>query len=222
MAIFNTVYGGEPKWKPNANTIAYYPLTSSTTTSDIKWWYNLTVWHSSPTFWTYQWVDCAKFNGSNNDLYNNSLNPWAYGHQFTISLYAYFWWWSTAILIWNVYKTGSNYYNFSLWKNPNASYINMEWVNFWTISTNSWWWHNLVVTCNERAVTTYVNWVQQNTGTLWLSLSNNWVWRLWVTEDGWNYYYYFNGWLSNVIVENKIWTSTEVSNYYNQTKWLYS
>lgn len=210
-------------WKPSANTVAYYKL--ETDANDYSWnWYNLVTTHTSPSFETYQWVNCAKFNGSNMELHNNSLNPSAYWNSFTVSAWAYLWWWSATTVICNTYKSWSTYYNWALNKWSYSSYLTLwNGLDFWTLWPSSWWWYHLLFTCNNRSTITYVNWVQSNTWTLSLNLTNNWVFWIWTTEDGGSMYYYLNWWLSNIIVENKARTADEISTYYNKSKsnyWL--
>ena len=74
----NAYIGEYPeRWQPWANTVAYYPLTSTTTVNDLSGnGYTLSTHDTLPTFWIYQWVDCASFNS--NSLKTSSVNPWAY------------------------------------------------------------------------------------------------------------------------------------------------
>lgn len=64
-------------WTPWANTVAYYPLNSTSQWNDMKGMgtaYNLATSHTAPTYWTYQWVDCAYFNWSSTEINNDSIN----------------------------------------------------------------------------------------------------------------------------------------------------
>ena len=210
-------------WHPWANTVAYYPLDSTNTVNDLSWNnYTLTTSHTNPTFWTYQWVDCASFNGSNTELKTVSVNPWTYWSSFTVSCWVY----GTAT--WDRVPICNVYYN-STWLNrqirAHSSWSSIfefngtSWTNtsFW-ISANAQAWHNLLFTANGNNITTYVDGAQVATGTN-TKWNNNWtftIWCGWDEADG--YFWWFNWWLSNVIVENKVWTVDEVSEYYNQTK----
>ena len=55
------------EWKPDSNTVAYYPFTSETTTNDMKTSgtkYNLNV-NKNITFGNYQGANCAYGNSAN-------------------------------------------------------------------------------------------------------------------------------------------------------------
>ena len=60
-------------WTPWANTLAYRPLTSTSTTNDLSWNNNnlSSIW--TVDFWTHYWVDCAYFDDNNWNLQISSL-----------------------------------------------------------------------------------------------------------------------------------------------------
>jgi len=211
-------------WQPWANTIAYYPLDSTNTVNDLSWNnYTLATTHTSPTFWTYQWVDCASFNWSSTELQTASVNPSVYWNQFTISFWLYstatntdqipinntYYWWGYYNWCIRAHSSSSYYYSFNL--NCNSSY--KAWDG----------WSNLVFTYDNGTIKSYTNWVYNNTWTLSLSLSNNWLFTIgtWHDENGDSWYCWYNWGLSNIIVEDKVWTAQEVSDYFNATKWDY-
>ena len=219
MAIFNTVYGGEWHWTPWSNTIAYYPLTSVTTTSDMKWsWtaYNLTK-NWTVTFWTNAGVDCASFNSSG--LYNTSFsqlqwtsartyNFWAYDNKDSDTwqgLYIYQWTSSTNKMV-LIARTNTYF----------ISQYGSSW-NFWNTNWKSW--NNHTITYDGTKFEWLINWVSKWTwaytiNTQWSELS---IWKN-VGNTWWSFVWY----ISNVIVENKVWTSDEITKYYNSTKANYS
>ena len=217
MAIFNTVYGGEWKWKPNDNTIAYYPLTSDTTVNDMKGIgtaYNLT--NTNVTFWTNQWVSCANFN-SNSRLENTSAPVWT---NRTLCAWVY------------ALSNSNNKWVICTWNNSNTNILwcsvwstwvaNMsDWQNYnikWT-TTITWWWHLITVTLsNWWASILYVDWVQENSYTFNIGSGNYiCVWAKSIQHSE-KYYWY----ISAVIVESVAWSANEVAKYYNSTKANYS
>ena len=200
-------------WNPWSNTIAYYPLTSTTTVNDMSGNnYNLTnTWWV--TFVSYQWVNCAYYAGTW-FLKNTSLS---YDKRaFTMQ-----WWW------YYLRKNANNTSFIRRWPNLWA-YIDRDtnnlrcspWWIWWTvISSDSWW--NLITVTYDWNVTMklYLNWTLIWTKTdtspstwWWLSV---WNANINSTTDYWYW------WISEVIIENKVWTATEVSNYYNLTKSKY-
>ena len=221
MAIFNTVYGGEPKWKPGSNTIAYYPLTSTTTTSDMKWSgtaYNLTN-SGNVTFWTYNWVSCAYFNGTTNwYLYNTSLS-FSYPSEQTVCVWMYIsgtssWVYQAIYHIWIVgwtWKLGS-WFRYGTWLSLSGWTGSSEVIKSWNIN---WAWHLLANITNWNSSIQYLDWVQyqSNTNSLSATQSGIYLWGAQNTSSDRLTWYE-----SELIVENKARTSDKVMAYYNQTK----
>ncbi len=203
---------------PWANTIAYYPLTSITTTSDESGnWHTLS--NNSVQFWTYNWVDCANCNWSAYLYRSESLFTW--NQDFTVN----FWFCRTGAYDsghWNIMAVGTR-------NNPNCwiSWIKPEtWMLY-----NGWWsndrdtWYlvpqdarlNIVYSHSNNNMSIYVNWVSYYNG--WVSYGIRtgytaiWCWVNYENPVIWNF--------SNVIFENVWWTAQEVADYYNQTKALY-
>ena len=209
-----------PVWKPNANTIAYYPLTSSTTTSDLSW-NNRNLTNSWVTFGTYKWVDCAYSNKTSyltkssfaTNLQNLTISAWVYyvwnnsSWDWNYNQFVWRWWGSTE----NFWAYTENFYT------PWRLVCSPWW--FWRFQlTNNSQWYNVVVTYNYSTTTAtmYVNGVAgtSNTSTNPPSWTNIWI-------GGKESNHWWNWWLSEFIVENKVWTLDEISNYYNQTKSKY-
>ena len=222
MAIFNTVYGGEWSWKPWANTVAYYPLTSTSTVNDMSWnWLTLTN-NWNVLFWTYHWVDCANYSG-NWSLRNSVLTTWYIWQTFTISEWVLRHW--NEILIWTFNNVGTKR---AIWINVASTFINFTfgtWSAFqdnkYSINTVTDQWYHIALTHNSTGnLIWYVNWQQVITWnvTIWEWASNFWIWAA-VFSD--NEIYYSNWNISNVIIEDIPRTAQEISKYYNQTKSLY-
>ena len=207
MAIYMWREETTPPFTPWANTVAYYPLTSTTTVNDQSGNnYNLTN-TGSVTFWTYKWVNCASFSGSNFLKYSLSYDKRA----------VTFSWWGYYIRK----NTNNEWFvrwwpNFSAWIDNGSNRLNFWWISWPILTSDSNWGH--IVTTYDGGTTAklYYNWVLQGTNT---SLSpQTWWWftignaNINSTTDYWKW------WISEVIVENKVRTDQEIADYYNQTK----
>lgn len=217
MPIINMVYKKKKWWKPWANTIAYYPLTSTSTVNDMSGNnYNLT--NTNVTFWTYGWVDCAYFNGSGSRLENSSPSLWLnrtlVAWVYVISNSGNKW----VICTGNDYS--SNIFGCSVWSSWVANMSDWNTENILGNTVITWWWHLITATLdNGWASVLYVDWVQENTHTFSIS-SGTWI-CIWAKTNQHSEKYY--GYISNAIIEDKARTAQETSDYYNQTKanyWL--
>ena len=215
MAIFNTVYGGEPKWKPWSNTLAYYPLETDTndysgnsnnltnnwiifsTYDNVKCWYfnksayaqkswSLFTWN--PTFTVSEWI---KTNGS-----SNWQNTWFIGETWSNNSFSIWLYWNTR----QVYVWG--------WSNDKAT---------WKYIADSIW-HNITFTYSGGSGIVYIDGVSVYTWT-WSPNIISWYTMLWNNNDLWVDYLYW--YLSQVIIEDKVRTADEVVKYYNSTKSTY-
>ena len=207
-------------WQPWANTVAYYPLTSSSTVNDMKWSgtaYNLT--NSWISFWTLWWVDCANTNTAGTylawDLWFKLSNG-----SFTINMYGYKTWYYQVPYIYDFWT--HNQYKAIIWQREN-SYIRFS---FWygdldtpSAPANNTW-NNLCFTYDLATQTQkiYINWTFI-TSQSWYSTD------LWSTEfkllssvDSQSTFYW---WLSKFIIEDQVRTAQEIADYYNLTKWDY-
>lgn len=215
-------------WTPWSNTIAYYPLTSSTTVNDTsgnnknlsKTW--------TVTFGTYWWVSCAYTQNqhSNNAPVNYlSTDSISLPTNMTVSMWVQpstnkagvttcwtFWTWRPQMYwlwIWTYY----NNWEACIW-DFSWTYEKI-WNNLWI---SSWNWYNMIVVKEWTKSTVYKN------GTLvwdytWLQSS---IWQRFMLCDTYSSWW-LTWYMSEVIVESKLWTATEVSNYFNSMKsnyWL--
>lgn len=209
-------------WKPWANTVAYYPLTSTTTTSDESWnGYDLSDYWTTTTFVTKDGVSCAYMDGSTNLLYNSTLTDTFIWQTFTVS------YWITDTNQWAVTAVVDNPYNWwGLYYEPwiAGGRLRWEFLNNWTpvrlmpnVTATSWWHHILMTHASDGSAAIFYDWEQKATGncSLWFG---GWQFTIWwvVSIPA-----YFVGYFSNVILENKARTAKEVSDYYNLTKWNY-
>lgn len=222
MAELNNAYIGEV-WTPWSNTIAYYPLTSSTTTTDQKWTYNLTnAWNV--VFWTYQWVSCAYFNWTTtSQLYNTSLSFAARPTQ-TVLVWMYISWTSTSVYqtiyhTWITSKTGKlgSWFKYWTWLCIGSWYWWYESIKSWNINGS---WHLLVNVTNWTSSTQYLDWALYQSLTNSLSDTQTWLYIWWAQQSSSERLSWYE---SEFIVESKVRTAQEILDYYNKTKsnyWL--
>ena len=201
-------------WTPWANTVAYYPLDSTNTVNDMSWnWKTMT--NNWATFGTYAGVSCMNtqswylkrtsciFTGT----WTFTMNFWAYRYYDSND-------YENAIMIWA--SSGDN--SLGAWV-----YNDKVYTFWWNGDHNSWYtmntgkWYNIVVTRTSNTWTIYVDGVSRWSWTVSFNPTS------WVTTIG----SWFDGgskrpwYLSEMIMENVCWTSTEVSNYFNNTKSKY-
>lgn len=224
-SLYLTVpWGATPwGWTPWANTVAYYPLTSVSTVDDESG-NNRDLTNSWIIFGDYWWVDCGYFDGS---VYASfswfSLDNSAR----TVNFWAYCTW-----SVWGYYAVAhisdfSAHPSWSLWvkfNNWNTNVWPWDWVNAsaeTVTATVTAWWHNIVVVQESTAVKLYVD------GTL-IGTNSSYPSESW-TPSGWSvgsknastHSERFIGYVSNLILEDKVWTATEVADYFDQTKSTY-
>ena len=214
-------------WTPWANTLAYYPLTSTTTVNDMSW-NGKNFSNTNVTFWTYQWVDCAYFSWNNCQLRNTSL-PDVRSTNWTVLCWSYFvwnwstgswnldeilwrWWWNTWVRF-DCYGSSSSYLKFLLsWCYPE---YNLKDVSKWVLSVSTY-----NATTYERNF--YINWTLQCTWSWQMNSSYvNYLTMSNTQDNSSSSSKRWKGWASELILENKIWTADEILNYYNQTKSKY-
>ena len=202
---------------PWANTIAYYPLENDV--NDHSWnWYNLT-----PTNITYttlsSWLKVATFNWSSSKATTSSFST--YSWNFTTSMWFY---WNNITSQLAVMRC--NAASDSSWKirdihigAPNRIRAIMNWGSVET-GTNAFTnntWHHMVVTKEWSTWKLYINNSLKSTATV--SYNTNTNMALWYRQFGndryWKWY------ISKFILENKVRTSQEISDYYNLTKSKY-
>lgn len=214
-------------WQPWANTIAYYPLTTSSTVNDMKWtWplYNLTN-NGNATFWTYGWVDCVYINNNSsvrNPLSNSSLWSQLINTAFTYSLWvnttyvnAERWILSCNNGSWNEDRSIA-----VMWDATFRFYINSGGLNFAftsTVSANTWYY--IVATFDWTNMKIYLNWALCQTRPSWYSeetWQTFWIWPKHPAQNNGFVWY-----VSNVIVERGAWIQKKITDYFRQTKATY-
>lgn len=206
----------KPKWKPWANTIAYYKLEEDL--NDYSWNNrNLSMYTGSFTYETLtSWKKICRFNTSAQTTnYTMPFNRTAY----TVSCWAS---WDTITTAYQKiifdFQSWSNYfpraYDFNYWWHQyvssivsfdagQVSYVQNKWYHMVSVFDNNT--ASMYIDGQLIASVTYSS--SETSGTL----SVNWEW---------NYRSGYRTWwaLSELIFENKTRTATEVADYYNQTK----
>lgn len=216
MAIFNTVYGGTwwwgGWWQPWANTIAYWKLDGDTTDS----WPNHATLIGTPNFATSgsltYWVfsdDIVYWALSTSTPI--SISSWLNLTNYDNSYMWYFAIWDTA------------YNRYYLWLNNGKKIMLLQNEQNKTSTTScpENQWFNLVFTTDWTTTYAYLDWTLIYTVAAWHSVSwtNVYVWCR--QEPSKFKAEWWKGYISNLIIENKVWTADEISAYYNQTKWNY-
>lgn len=218
-------YIGRWKWSPNANTVAYRPLNSTTTVNDQSWnSYNLTqTWGS---FGTYNGVDCF-YNGNSTAGYFD-LTSWANiptgNADRTILMWAYPTGYNSSYSRYFIDYGGSSagtavYVDINTSWKPYASIYSTGITGSNAMSTSSW--SLLTFTSTGNTFNFYVNWAS-----IWSSswtinttaISSSYPLRLMRQNTASSSNYQVRGYISEVIIENKTRTADEIANYYNQTK----
>ena len=215
-------------WQPWANTIAYYPLNSTTTVNDMSWnWHTLTA-----TGMTY---------GTNYAIFPNNNSWWSYYSVTDLTFPSTFFigcWCLRTSTTWNrvitpalwyvltsrycviaittnilITYTGSSDYGVSLPTDMNTDewyYTYYTWTLSWSVT--SWF--------------IYPDWTHfSDTRTSSVPSSRPWTsWVIWTnwhpnyrSGDSWRWY------MSDLIIEDKVWTQQDIEDYYNGTKanyWL--
>ena len=210
-------------WKPNANTLIYYPLTSNLV--DQMWNWNTGTMHWTCTFDSstgihVTWKSWNYITGMSNWIANRNT--------FTMNVWE------------KLDQTGKT--QCILWYNNNSPssqcmYISHEWDGyrwvwfFWsswsycviwniTIDTN---WHNVCLLATWTSYQWYIDWVAYWTAALSSNNMNNyselqlWWWGAYWSNRAANWY------IRDYIVETVARTDAEILNYYNTTKsnyWL--
>lgn len=192
--------------EPWANTIAYLPMktdlldhSGTWTTATVSWTVSLTDWH-----W---YFNGGKIYGSLSSIPTSyTISMWLKA----TSLPAH---WKTITCIWQ-YNSHGNFwfwlretYNNFCYSRRDADYPT------WPIAdtTN---WYLATITYTSWTVALYINWTY-NTGTSAFPTTALWTSDYIISDSfGANFYWYIN----DYIVEDKVWTAQEVSDYYNSTK----
>ena len=202
---------------PWADTLLYLPLTEDT--NDHSWnWYNPTATNVSIT--TVGSISCWYFNA-----WKLQFSQFA-----TMSSIDF------TVLVWVKFNSQWQPHSFiSTWSAGADKLLNFRtnnnttWFNFWwywddlsvsqTLSTSSWQLVTATYNHSTKYWVIYYNW-----SSIWTKTYSNpnvtanpiYVWVNAEVPNNSNYM--FRWYMSQYILENKVWTDTEILDYYNATK----
>ena len=204
-------------WQPWANTIAYYPLDSTNTVNDLSW-----NNHTLTASWTYSFDSLAVHFSTiwDNYLICSDVAVITIANNMTWQCWVKADDNSSKPCFWVMSAVTDCWWN-ATWNEASGAY-RMECLA-WSYSADSdvWdWttWHLYTVVLANWVFTLYIDCVPTATANNWwtyaqtLYLKINKIW--WMTNR-WKAQY------SKFIIEDKGWTTDEMTAYYNQTKSLY-
>ena len=213
-------------WQPWANTVLYYSFNNDTATTVYDWVSNndwTWVWSNWQYIALAQWK-YADFTQATNQ-YITIPTSLAYP---TTDLTISFWikYTSTAAM-WIFHKwngsDGTNAYVIIHTTNGTirADIPYKQWdIRYTNALMNDGSWHHIACTKNGNSYIMYVD--AQQTSIVSSSQSIDWgsatQWNIWRHQESWEL---LDWWLDEFIVENVAWSSQEVSDYYDLTKWDY-
>ena len=218
------------RFNPTSSTILYCPLKDDTADYSSN---HYTITQS----WTITKSDIGYQFGSNGRSYlstpsvtlDGKLSPLtiSFYQNYTVSeqtgvsyiiISKYYGSNSSPYIIFNIgyYNPNNTKCAYMIWNTSNQ--LKQLDASAWT----NWWWHNIICTLSWWTMKIYVDWLLDNTLTwVWTPKVVNTPIYIWAYQGSNNEYFVWK--LSDIIIENKEWTATEISNYYNQTKsnyWL--
>lgn len=214
-----------PWRQPWVNTVLYVPMDTDLLD---HWPNNISLTNTNVTISNVGWVDAGLF--PTIDAYYNlsvDLSSYISSGDFTVLV------WVNALEL----PTWSNPTPFTSirWGFATSPYrwtsmtLSTGWfvigVEWWQVQSsiiptlNTWCLICWVYKTNEWIL--YINWNQEATSSWTLSygFQNFGIWMDW-GDDEWKRRHR-RWYMSNFIIENKVWTSQEIQDYYDQTKWDY-
>ena len=217
----------EQWWQPWVNTIAYYKfdwnLNDSSGNSRNLWTQSWTF-----TYWTESWW--GKYIQTGSGVRSTQIAMPFNQEAYTISFYCSYspnthWIWAT---VFDLYSSsyGSSMtrcvYYWSWVMNNELSMLDHNWVYYTPSVADSWHYYtftfdgtNMKLYVDSNYIGSVSKWADANL----TSLNFKIWWVVWQNNN--NFYGTAKIW--NFILENKTWSSWELTNYYNQTKadyWL--
>jgi hypothetical protein len=216
-------------WTPWANTVAYRPLTETTTMYDQSWNnYNLTKTDdgSFTTLWN---VSCF-YNGWSSIGYftlnsapkipsgnaDRTILLWARPSSYSSSYSRYFLDYggsSAGTAVYLTINTSKKYY---------AS-VSSKGITWNTMPTNAWSLMTFVSSGNTFYL--YANgelqWSNSNATINTTAVSSSYPFSLMGQNTSTSTNYQVRWYLSEVIIEDRAWTATEIANYFNNNKEKY-
>ena len=208
-------------WQPWVDTLIYYDFEHTTWTTESNQASNSNyngTYSWTPTIWTLasgkKYFDTEdtyivySSNGISDLNYNNStICVWIKPQSNNGAWFGQRWWWGSW---WTIFcETYQWTMNLNLW-------LENYYISATAPTQDAW--HNIVITNNWTVMTGYIDWVSiwtvNVTTTTWNKVLN--IGAVSTTDGASSGHTDASFW--SVILENKVWTAQEVSDYYNQTK----
>ena len=225
-------------WKPDpTRTVFYYDFEDSNNRlADSSWNNNNATGATNITYSTVGTQTVAETTAGGGgitipqNLYGNigtwdfALSFWLYCIDTTNTQYPMLFWLATLTSPYpwiNIFFNPRNAYNMG-----NATLWRLTWNNsqtgYKTASTLVWWWHHFVMTRNSWTVDCYIDATLDQTFTDNTSLPS-YCWQNRMLSRVGNTSQSFPAWAKGdkYILEKVWWSSQDVTNYYNWTKWNY-
>lgn len=215
-------------WQPWANCVSWYPLDDDlkdqiTDTSMTAYsWAILT---------TFNWVKCLDLTASGSYT-SNSTNNCSVNADNRTHMWWIYWTWIGHRAFWGYWSSGYGNGDSLYWNqgDPNwVWWVWIQWTQYWkSVSTEQQLqnqWVCLALVINNNVATIYQNWASKNSLTL-----NTGVQDYKLNTASWTSLYFWKTAWDNAVAWKYIWefvsysdakTATEVSDYYNSTKWTY-
>lgn len=205
-------------WRPWANTLLYLPMKSDL---DDHSGNNITMTNNwvviENWFWKFNWTSSYIYTTNNFSL---ASTPFTVSFWMNADSVANKW-----LISQNRYTGGYKWWNIFIVNQKVRTELTPSWwqQSTWTITTGTW--YNIVMTVPaswNRVV--YRNWTQEATWSNSVTFTSIpvYIWTsAWTAADISSTGMKYEGYMSDIIIEDKAWTQQEVSDYYNLTKWSY-
>ena len=207
-------------WQPWANTLAYYDFENDIGTTMVNqastWNTYDGTYYSTPSYWTT--ADGKKYLICNTNYWYTPIIPFDYDNV-TINIWLYN---PTQNHEWYTFGTG-------LWSYPAPNIFNtcydgsmilgIWWGNTTLQLSSYYWWHLITLIADSSNDKIYIDGILVSTWSNWYSSTNGyniWIWTIYEQKHQTAKIFEWNFWA--VMVEDKVRTATEISNYFNQTK----
>ena len=218
------------KWEPWADTVAYYPLTSTTTNTDQSGnWHTLTTFNWITFETLASWKSVARFNGSSSgNTCKANTDEFSVWNTWTLSIWA------------NLENNGGSYPNkYILFRNGYQQNNNQARIVIFTawygyVSVGNCWssgawdymsnispitdgdWHHYVCVSELDKLSLYIDWslVWNNNTSITATSSTG---RIYIASND-DSYYWCKWLISEAIVDEAVWSASDVAKYYNDTK----
>lgn len=204
------------------NTVVYFPFKEDLLDHSLT--PHNPTWSLSVAITTLNWLNCARFQRWYLEI--NNVNP--FNSDFTISIWRKQDWTSGSrpyVYISEWIGSTNRYYAFWEWSSSyrlNSWFYSNDMIIYTSYTSN---WENFIFTFNAstRQWILYKNNVQiwSRTYSSWINVSTNSL-KIWTDSPlPSDTLAHFNWYLSDVIIENKVWTQDERNVYFTKSKSKY-